>query len=198
MFSQFLAIFFMYCACYGYSFTNTRQVKISMALNELKPSGSVESLIAIFSDAAVKKKVPIAQLKQAFVDIESVLTSKPVQKITKLSISGRWELVVSTLFSSGYLPVYEECDFFEYSLTSAFGPIYLGKVSGGSKILTEKHPYQIELTPISYQIGPLSVKLDSSRKRVYTFLYADNELAIAKSSSGGYSLLKKVSKSRFL
>jgi hypothetical protein len=49
-------------------------------------------------------------------------------------VSGRWELVFSSLIGSGYFPVKEVCDFYKFELCSSWGPISLGGFEGVSRI----------------------------------------------------------------
>ena len=107
-------------------------------------------------------------------------------------MKGSWELIFSSLIPGGYFPVSEVCDFFGYSLTSSWGPLPLGGFKGSSVVISETKPATIEFTSDAYLLGGITIDLKQPKKRSYTFLYADDNFAVARSSSGGGTLLKKV------
>ena len=143
---------------------------------------------------------PISTLREAIytrkVDKEDVIAAveqldmkNGKKKIPKQRVSGKWELVFSSLIGSGYFPVKETCDFYGFSLISSWGPIPLGGFEGSSRIASEK-PLIVEFENEAYVLGPLRIRVPP-KPRSYRFLYTDNEFAVAISSSGGSTLLRK-------
>ena len=105
---------------------------------------------------------------------------------------GKWELIYSSIIPGGYFPVTEIADFYGYSLTSSWGPLPLGGFLGKSAVLSEESPAVIEFSSDAYRLGALKLDIKAPKSRSYTFLYVDDYFAVARSSSGGGTLLKRV------
>ena len=142
--------------------------------------------ISILREAAYTRKVGKEDVISA---LEQLNMKRFATKVSKQSISGKWELVFSSLIGSGYFPVKELCDFYGFTLTSSWGPITLGEFKGSSRIVSEK-PLVVEFENEEYALGPLSFKVPS-KTRNYRFMYVDDKFAVATSSNGGFTLLKR-------
>ena len=117
---------------------------------------------------------------------------KSAKNIKCNDLKGDWELIYSSIIPGGYFPVTEIADFFAYSLTSSFGYLPLGGFQGKSTVISETNPAVIEFSSDKYRLGGLEFKIKNPKSRSYTFLYVDQYFAVARSSSGGGTLLKKV------
>ena len=104
---------------------------------------------------------------------------------------GSWELIYSSIIPGGYFPVTEIADFYGYSLASSFGFLSLGGFQGKSTVISETNPALIEFSSNLYKLGPLKIDIKDPKVRSYTFLYVDQYFAVARSSSGGGTLLRK-------
>ena len=111
--------------------------------------------------------------------------------VTCTDLIGSWELIYSSLIPGGFFPVCEICDFFGYSITSSWGPLPLGGFTGRSAVISQTNPARIDFASDIYKIGGIQINLKDVKQRSYTFLYADDYFAVARSSSGGGTLLKK-------
>ena len=131
---------------------------------------------------AVEKEVVI-------VAVEELQRKNKEMKIPKQVIVGEWELVFSSLIGAGYFPIKELCDFNGFTLKSSWGPLPLGGFVGSSRVISEK-PLIVEFENEAYVLGPLRIGVPA-KTRNYRFLYADADIAVAISSSGGSTLLKK-------
>lgn len=145
------------------------------------------STIEKLRSACDTRSVPSADIIAAINEVESASFD-----LSCTDMKGSWELIFSSLIPGGYFPVCEICDFFGYSLTSSWGPLPLGGFKGSSAVISETKPATIEFTSDSYLIGGIKFDLKEPKKRSYTFLYTDDNFAVARSSSGGGTLLKKV------
>lgn len=146
----------------------------------------VQQAIQTLKKATLEKSIPTEEVKAAI----SVLETNGASTVTK-DLRGKWDLVYSSLIPSGYFPVQEVADFFGYSLTSRFGPLPLGGFYGDWEITSETNPCTIRFTTTEYRLGSVKLKL-KGKERSYTFLYSDQDMAVARSSTGGGTLLKRV------
>jgi len=101
--------------------------KISLPTYIFSKTKSIDEKTKIIEDlqtVITYKNVP----KEKVIDIINNLTSSPLtsSSIKRSQIEGQWELIFSSLIPSGYFPIIEICDFFEFSLKSSWGPIPLG------------------------------------------------------------------------
>ena len=115
-------------------------------------------------------------------------TAKDVKCI---DMRGKWELIYSSIIPGGYFPVTEVADFYGYSLTSSFGFLSLGGFEGKSTVVSETNPAVIEFSSNLYKLGPIKINIKDPKVRSYTFLYVDQYFAVARSSSGGGTLMRK-------
>ena len=76
-----------------------------------------------------------------------------------------------------------------FTLKSSWGPLPLGGFVGTSRVISEK-PLIVEFENEAYVLGPLRIGVPA-KTRNYRFVYADADIAVAISSSGGSTLLKK-------
>ena len=156
-------------------------------------AGAIQDKINILREACLDRNRSTEDVNTAISSLESPSSDL---KVCCTDMKGKWELVYSSLIPNGYFPVREICDFYGYTLVSSFGILPLGRFRGDSKVLSETKPAVIEFNTNIYKLGPLVV--DSTKKnkdkpaRTYTFLYVDNEVAVARSSTGGGTLLKRV------
>jgi hypothetical protein len=171
------------------------------------PSSATKNIaneLYIFREVISTRKSSLGIVKEALITFESKAMSQterqpwsaifPSSKSSSIKrLEGLWELVFTTLVPTGYLPVYEVTNFFDFSVASSFKGISLGKVTGKSEIMEANDPVVMSLTSTGFKIGFIDVKFDPKKlkTKTYTFLYVDDELCVAKSSSGGYSILKR-------
>ena len=104
----------------GYILKNAKTVNRNILRNT---KNSID--IDIIRDAILYRKVSKENVINSIANIEKN-SINPKKKISSKAIEGKWELVFSSLIPSGYFPIIEICDFFEFSLTSSWGPIPLG------------------------------------------------------------------------
>ena len=121
--------------------------------------------ISILRKATYTRKVDKEEVVAA---VERLDVKNGNKKISKQSISGKWELVFSSLIGSGYFPVKETCDFYGFSLVSSWGSIPLGGFEGSSRIVSEK-PLIVEFENDAYLLGPLRLQVPP-KTRNYRFL----------------------------
>lgn len=150
-------------------------------------STETERSINFLRDACESRKVPSAEVARFIDQIESLKADVDCSEMR-----GSWELVYSSLIPGGYFPVCEIADFFGYSLTSSWGPLPLGGFRGKSTVLSQTKPAIIEFSSDMYKLGGIEINIKEPKQRSYTFLYADGSIAVARSSSGGGTLLKRV------
>ena len=136
--------------------------------------------------ACETRSAPSADIAASINQIELLPTD-----VTCSDLKGSWELIYSSLIPGGYFPVCEICDFFGYSIISSWGPLPLGGFRGTSSVFSETRPARIDFSSDVYKIGGIEINLKDAKQRSYTFLYADDYFAVARSSSGGGTLLKK-------
>ena len=107
----------------------------------------------------------------------------------------------------------------EFQLESRFGPIPLGRIKGHAQMVDHKNNknnikndkendnnnnnndddnniniIRIEFIGNTFSLGPFTISMnnngnDKSKSKYYDFIHVDKDIAIAKSSSGGYSIL---------
>ena len=127
---------------------------------------------------------------QAIQSIERESSSIAHKRVPKEFLRGDWELVFSSLISSGYFPIKEVCSFYEgFELNSSWGPFSLGGFRGDS--LISDLPLVVEFQSRVFKLGPLTVKVPP-KPRSYRFLFIDDLIAVALSSSGGKTILQRV------
>ena len=149
----------------------------------------LKQTITLLREASVNRTLKASIVNEGMTYlIENIKNEKP------LSMDGTWALLFSSKLTSGYLPVYEECKFTdEYTIESRWGPISFGRFRGPSRV-TSLNPLIVEFVNTEYTLGSfLKIPLKNQKYKSYTFYYNDDFIAVAKSSSGGLSLLKKVS-----
>ena len=157
-------------------------------LNSKPLSSQDVASLDILKNACESRKVLPGDVLSCINQIEaSALT------VTCSDVKGKWELVYNSIIPGGYFPVTEIADFYGYSLTSGWGPIPFGGFRGKSKIISETNPACIEFSSEIFKIGQFELKVKNPKSRSYTFLYADQNFAVARSSGGGGTLLKKIS-----
>ena len=112
-------------------------------------------------------------------------------------LEGRWELIFSSIpggaangfliggFFNGYFSIKEVIDFYAFTLTSP-----LGGFKGPSRVAS-KSPLIIEYEYREFRIGPIGQEVPSNIRN-YKFIYVNKDIAIARISSGGATLLKKI------
>ena len=103
-----------------------------------------------------------------------------------IDMRGKWELIYSSIIPGGYTPIAEVVDFYGYSYTSPFG-----RFEGKSTVVSETNPAVIEFSSNLYKLGPIKINIKDPKVRSYTFLYVDQYFAVARSSSGGGTLMRK-------
>jgi hypothetical protein len=131
------------------------------------------------------------------------------------ALAGRWELVFSTLLNSGkggYFRrsgVTEICDFLgsaaereggqesnTFSLQSRFSivPNLLVTVKGPSRLEIERGRPQVFFAIHAIKVWSLSIPLPASMRKEngYTFIYIGENMAVARSTRGGLSLMQRV------
>jgi hypothetical protein len=160
---------------------------MELASNDKRADDSVDGVLNILQEAAMTREVPASDVASKFEELQQLLADNNKAKVSMMK--GKWELVYSSLIPSGYFPVFELVDFFGYSLESSFGPIPLGLIEGDFEVVSESNPATIKFTSKSLSFGPLKFKQNNSRS--YTFLHTGSDFAVALSSSGGKTLLKK-------
>ena len=107
------------------SFVSYKKISLHTCIfSKTKSIDEKTKIIEGLQTAITYKNVP----KEKVIDIIKDLTSSPLSSsnIKKSQIEGKWELIFSSLIPSGYFPIIEICDFFEFSLKSSWGPIPLG------------------------------------------------------------------------
>jgi hypothetical protein len=147
---------------------------------------TLTATVEVLKQATLQRDVGASEVKNL---LESAALGAK-QKIDSKKLAGQWELVYSSLLPSGYLPLKEVVDFYGYTLTSAYGFLPLGTIEGDSSI-TATAPLTVTFQNKSIRFGPVKMNMKSDAK-FYEFQYIDDAIAVAKSSSGGFSLLKKV------
>lgn len=143
--------------------------------------------------ASLFQNVEANSVLRAFERFETDWPSIDNPRPTAKSLTGKWKLIYSSLLPTGYFPIDEICDFIPFTLKSSWGPIPLGTIEGSSAI-TGENPLQISFKNNYVVFGPFRIPQDQNKpQKSYTFYYVDDEIAVARSSSGGYTLLKKES-----
>ena len=160
----------------------SRQCTTSLSVGETL----FDEEIRLLRLAGLSKNVPKDEVKQSIQSLEEKGSTT-----TSQSLRGKFELIYSSLIPSGYFPVTETADFYGYSLTSRFGPISLGGFFGDYEVMSETNPSIIRFTTTTAKFGPLTLKL-KGKERSYTFLYSDKDIAVARSSTGGLTLMKRL------
>jgi len=116
-----------------------------------------------------------------------------------------WELQYSSLIPSGWFPIKEVVDFRpDFRLTSSFGALPLGTISGTSSVVSEDsagspESLTIRFVGTSIAFGPISFPLQQKPK-TYTFFHMDApasapgnvRIVLSRSSSGGGTILTEV------
>jgi hypothetical protein len=141
--------------------------------------GQIDNLRAASFDRSIDPEVintAIEQLESSKLDVKCS------------DLRNKWELIYSTIIPGGYFPVTEICDFYGYTINSSWGFLSLGGFTGKSVILSESNPAVIQFSSDIYRLGGLEFKLNNAKPRSYTFLYADECIAVARSSSGVISV----------
>ena len=80
----------------------------------IKTNRSIE-YISFFESVVNEKRIPVKEVKEK---LQEIVNEQIKFDSDAKYIAGKWELVMSTKIPNGYLPVYEICDFLEFSLTS--------------------------------------------------------------------------------
>ena len=145
----------------------------------------------MFLDVVQYRNVSSSSIVQAISSLEGCVSSMPGQVD---DIVGDWQLIYSSLIPTGYLPLKEILQFYpDFSLTSSVFGIPLGNVIGRSDIVSESSPIQLNLTTTEFHLGPIDIvyDLDKVKPKLYTFLYVDGGVCVARSSLGGYSIFKR-------
>lgn len=180
--------------------------------------------LALLDKAATTRQVPPWQLLRSLQRLQSLLlrsaptTDQSFSSSSTLSssgggwadvegaLTGRWELVYSSLFPGGYFSVVEEvCSFLAgddkqgFALDSTVtGLAWLPlRAVGRSQVVGRS---EVGFSTHSLAVGSLfTVPLgggggdsdDNKKSKSYRFDYIGEELAVAQSSSGGVTLLKR-------
>lgn len=155
-------------------------------------NNNIGEAIEILTEACINRTIDKDSVLVTIKSLSPTVSARPV--IDSERLRGQWELVYSTLIPQGYFPIKEICDFFEYSVTSSFGPLPLGRIEGPSEVLPEDgtNTLRIKFQATSISLGPFRMNLEGKEPRIYSFLYVDDVISVAASSSGGYSLLRRV------
>ena len=123
--------------------------------------------------------------------------------------STNWLLEYSSLLPNGWFPIKEVCDFNnQFKLESSFGPIPLGTIQGKAQSVNANpnndntfgssknliRTIRVEFIGTSFSLGPLKIGMndngkDATGSKYYDFIHVDTDIAIARSSSGGYTIL---------
>ena len=149
----------------------------------------------------------ISQVKSAMntkldkLDVVDLIESLTFNKSNRCKVeqiySCQWCLEFSSLLPNGWFPIAEIVDFrcdFRLKSTALNGIIPLGIINGKSKVIpsSSSSALRIEFANEIYNLGPFKANMDSRKTKYYDFYYSDDEIAIAKSSSGGWTLLSSV------
>lgn len=166
-----------------HAITSSSQLKLCAGS---APTLELQDIIDSLRKACETRSALSADIAASINQIELLPTD-----VTCSNLRGSWELIYSSLIPGGYFPVCEICDFFGYSIISSWGPLPLGGFRGRSSVISETKPARIDFASDVYKLGGIEIDLKDAKQRSYTFLYADNYFAVARSSSGGGTLLKK-------
>lgn len=160
-------------------------------------ASAVAEQVQLLTEAAEQRSVSSAVVAQLLAEIRDL--SANLNRIKSQQLQGHWELIFSTLLPMGYFPICEQVDFFGYSVQSSWGPIPLGEFSGTSTVRERPPAVVIEFITnrFSYRLSPtgpllLDMEVKPSQPRSYSFLLVDETIAVAESSSGGLTLLKRL------
>lgn len=158
---------------------------------------SHDDRLDIFRQVALYQNVSAIIAKNALLSFDSDISNRviTIPPLTIKDIQGQWVLVFSSLFGSGYLPIYEICDFINFSLVSNVNNIIpLGSVRGISEVVSTSPLLTMNITTTGYKLGFIDFQFSKSmlKTRLFTFLYSDNDILVSKSSSGGFSVLARV------
>jgi len=152
-------------------------------------SPEIESDVSKLDEASRSKSVPFEEMEC----LMSRILEKASKKQTLAAVEGRWELIFSTSFGSGYLPVAEIFTTLPSEgiarIDTTWGPLPLGSILGASD--WDEKTSTVTFTFNEIKLGPISIPKQQDPK-TYNFFWMNDELALAKSSAGGITLLKKV------
>ena len=157
-----------------------------------RPSLTSSDAFKVLESAAIFENVSRDEVSLAFTAFEEEVSAN-VSEVPDLgSVAGKWRLVFSSLIPFGYFPITEICDFYGFTLASSLGPIPLGTIEGDSRVVG-LNPAEIAFKNRNIRFGAIRFPLKTNKpERSYTFLFVGDEFMVAKSSSGGYTLLRKV------
>jgi hypothetical protein len=144
--------------------------------------------LEVVRQATLQRTGEKATIASAIEQLENTTTPSSV---TVDDVRGEFELVWSSLIPAGFFPVQEVANFFGYSLTSRWGPVPLGGFYGDWEVTSSTKPAVIKFTTTVFRLGPLSIPL-KGKVRSYTFLHADDDVVVARSSTGGGTLLRRL------
>lgn len=174
------------------------------------------SLLSLAAER-LERDVPAWQLQSAIIRLQSSLVARSVApSATADDLKGRWELVYSSLMPGGYFRQPREvCEFLGgedglgFSLDSCFEglPSWVPswRAQGRSQVTGDQAvEVQFAVQEMVVKRGTdnsghaenrnrnwFSFKMNGHPKS-YKFLYVGNEIAVAQSSAGGWSLLRRV------
>ncbi|CAM9774605.1 unnamed protein product [Scytosiphon promiscuus] len=152
-----------------------------------------EGPAGVLRSAAETRKVPTMEVSEALRVLAE--DSGPPAVFGAEEVEGSWELVFSTQLKSGYMPIRELVGFYpsreQASIDANAGPLPLGGMRGQC---WWKGGLENELAFMlgAVKIGPFKFGKDNNEVKTYKFIFNDGKILAAKSSSGGFALLSRV------
>jgi hypothetical protein len=155
--------------------------------------------IAILRQAANTRDVERRAVIDNIRELETQSQSGKAKLIDPASVEGNWQLVFSSIpggaangflvggFFDGYFSLKEVVDFYECSLKTN-----LGSFRGPPSVVTSTAPLEIEFVYTQFKVGPIPGQEVPPNVRSYRFIYVDDEIAVARTSAGGATLLKRI------
>ena len=172
--------------------TSRFQTKVSVNMGKTEEINSAS--LEILRQAVVTKAV---DRQKIITSIRQLETKSP--KIDAKSVEGKWELIFSSVpggaaegylvggFFNGYFANKEVVDFFACSLESS-----LGGFRGSPGTIVSTNPLIIEYVYQVFKIGFLPGQEVPPNVRSYRFIYVDDTIAVARTSTGAAALMKRV------
>eukprot|EP00600_Ochromonadales_sp_CCMP1393_P007781 CAMPEP_0174960968 /NCGR_PEP_ID=MMETSP0004_2-20121128/3983_1 /TAXON_ID=420556 /ORGANISM="Ochromonas sp., Strain CCMP1393" /LENGTH=180 /DNA_ID=CAMNT_0016209369 /DNA_START=70 /DNA_END=612 /DNA_ORIENTATION=+ len=172
-------------------------IPLRMKSESIDKSEQASDVVNLLTGATLLRNIGKDEVTRAITALESTVVEqrRPLRQYSSnvKDLKGEWELVFSSLLPFGYFPVKEICDFFAFSISNTFGPLSLGTVRGTSEVLQSSPYVEISFTGALFTWGGIvKVKLPSDKTKSYKFYHIDTNIAVARSSAGGYTLMKRI------
>lgn len=152
--------------------------------------------IAILHQAAELQNIERAQVINSILLLEKKSTTFEMEPD---SLRGRWKLVFTSIpggaangfliggFFDGYFAISEVVDLYACSLDTNF----LSGFRGPPSKVVSKSPLVIEYLYTNFKVGPILNEIPPN-VRSFSFIYVDDVIAVARTSTGAATLLRRL------